>query len=35
MSSKPVAAYAFVGKAYEGKERVIFAYLNKILDKFF
>lgn len=35
MSSKPVAAYAFVGKEYENKERIIFGYLNKILDVFF
>jgi hypothetical protein len=34
MSSKPIAAYAFVGKEYEGLERVIFGYLNKIIELF-
>lgn len=34
MSSKPIAAYAFVGKEYEGLERVIFGYLNKIIEIF-
>lgn len=33
MSSKPVAAYAFVNQEYP--ERVVFAYLKKILDIFF
>lgn len=33
MSNKPVAAYAFVNQGYP--ERVIFAFLNKIIDKFF
>lgn len=33
MSSKPVAAYAFVNQGYP--ERVIFAFLNKVLDLFF
>lgn len=33
MSSKPVAAYAFVSQGYP--ERVIFAFLNKVLDAFF
>lgn len=33
MSNKPVAAYAFVDNGY--LERVIFAYLKKILNIFF
>ena len=33
MSNKPVAAYAFVNKQYP--ERVIFGFLNKILEIFF
>lgn len=33
MSNKPVAAYAFVNQGYP--ERVIFAFLNKVLDLFF
>jgi synaptobrevin homolog YKT6 len=33
MSNKPVAAYAFVSQGYP--ERVIFAFLNKVLDAFF
>jgi synaptobrevin homolog YKT6 len=33
MSSKPVAAYAFVNQGYP--ERVIFAFLNKALEVFF
>jgi synaptobrevin homolog YKT6 len=33
MSNKPVAAYAFVNQGYE--DRVIFSFLNKILDIFF
>ena len=33
MSNKPVAAYAFVNEGYP--ERVIFAFLNKVLDLFF
>jgi hypothetical protein len=32
MSNKPVAAYAFVTDGYP--ERVIFSFLNKILDFF-
>ncbi len=34
MSSKPIGAFAFVGKEYENKERIIFGYLNKILEIF-
>jgi len=33
MSNKPVIAYAFVNQGYP--ERVIFGFLNKILDMFF
>jgi hypothetical protein len=33
MSNKPVAAYAFVSQGYP--ERVIFAFLNKVLEAFF
>lgn len=33
VSNKPVAAYAFVNQGYP--ERVIFAFLNKVLDLFF
>jgi hypothetical protein len=33
MSNKLVAAYAFVNEGYP--ERVIFAFLNKVLDIFF
>lgn len=33
MANKPVAAYAFVNQGYP--ERVIFAFLNKVLDAFF
>ena len=33
MSSKPVAAYAFVNQGYP--DRVVFAFLNKALDAFF
>jgi synaptobrevin family protein YKT6 len=33
MSNRPVAAYAFVNQGYE--DRVIFSFLNKVLDIFF
>jgi synaptobrevin family protein YKT6 len=33
MSNKPVAAYAFVNQGYP--ERVVFSFLNKVLDAFF
>ncbi len=33
MSNKPVAAYAFVDKDYP--QRVIYAFLNKVLGIFF